>query len=146
MNDDTTKALDRIAQKMDDLESLKAAVRVLMDEHAIVVERNKHLVAQMKSMVEGGEHLGVVRNWIKWHAHNGSTVTWGSEQMLQGVSVSVGDMERLAQAIANGERKNLCEKIRSKGGELELMNYGNATALVAISMTVSCILSELEDK
>jgi hypothetical protein len=49
--------------------------------------------------VEGGDHLVVVRSWVQQHAINGSSVRWGSEEMLQGLSVSIGDMERLAQRI-----------------------------------------------
>ena len=48
--------------------------------------------------IKDGAHLGVVRNWIKWHARNGEYVTWGKHELLQ-VDLHVDDLERLAQDV-----------------------------------------------
>ena len=48
--------------------------------------------------VKSGSHLGVVRNWIKWHARNGESVTWGTHALLQ-VDLHVDDLERIAQDV-----------------------------------------------
>lgn len=48
--------------------------------------------------MKGGPHLGVARNWIKWHARNGESVTWGTHELLQ-VDLHVDDLERIAQDI-----------------------------------------------
>ena len=53
--------------------------------------------------IQGGSHLGTVRNWIKWHFcfGNGETVTWGTHEVLHGRDVHVDDLERLAQDICD---------------------------------------------
>ena len=51
--------------------------------------------------VEAGPHLAVVRNWMKWHARNGESVTWGSHELLELKTLTVRDMEELAQEIAD---------------------------------------------
>lgn len=48
----------------------------------------------------GGEHYGVVRNWIQCKATNGSDVTWGSQDVLRGVTFTVRVLEDLACKIA----------------------------------------------
>ena len=44
--------------------------------------------------------LGIVRNWIQWNAFNGSTVTWGTDQILMFKRpLTVMDLEKLAVEI-----------------------------------------------
>jgi len=47
----------------------------------------------------GGEWLGVARDWIKWHARNGSDVTWGSHDALE-CRPTVAQIEALAADVA----------------------------------------------
>jgi hypothetical protein len=53
----------------------------------------------MKNEITSGAHLGVVRNWIKWHAWNGSRIDFGSREMLKMKGLSALDLDRLAQDI-----------------------------------------------
>lgn len=55
--------------------------------------------------VESGPHLGLVRNFIQWHAINGSDVTWGSNDLVRFSSVTVDDLEQLAQRIYDAGKK-----------------------------------------
>jgi hypothetical protein len=48
----------------------------------------------------GGELLGVVHEWIKFNFHNGSDVTWGSNDYLKGKTLTVREVERLAGIVA----------------------------------------------
>ena len=44
--------------------------------------------------------LGIVRNWIQWNAKNGSTVTWGTDQILKfNRPLTVMDLEEFAVEI-----------------------------------------------
>jgi len=53
----------------------------------------------MNKDTKSGPHIGKVRSWIQWNFVNGSDVTWGSDDYLQGSSKTVRDMETLAQDI-----------------------------------------------
>lgn len=48
--------------------------------------------------IKSGPHLGVVHNYIKWHARNGERVTWGHHELLE-MDLHVDDLERIAQDI-----------------------------------------------
>ena len=44
--------------------------------------------------------IGIVRKWIQWNAENGSTVTWGSNDVLRfNKDLKVKDLENLALEI-----------------------------------------------
>lgn len=64
------------------------------------------------SRIDTGAHLGVVRNWVKWHAKNGESVTWGSDETLEMKRLTPRDMEQLAQDIANAVKDDISERIR----------------------------------
>lgn len=66
------------------------------------------------SRIEGGAHLGVVRNWLKWHAKNGETVTWGSDETLEMKRLTPRDMEQLAQDIADAVKDEISERIQNE--------------------------------
>lgn len=51
-------------------------------------------------MKEGGEWLGVARNWIQRKFKNGERVMWGSTDRLDGVGLCVRDIEQLASYIS----------------------------------------------
>ncbi len=52
---------------------------------------------------EGGAHMGAVRTWIQWNCHNGSDVTWGSDDRLQfNHHPTVKTLEDLAVRIGVG--------------------------------------------
>lgn len=45
----------------------------------------------------GGEWLGAARSWIQWNCHNGSDVTWGSDDVLRmGRNFTVRVVEEIA--------------------------------------------------
>jgi hypothetical protein len=46
-----------------------------------------------------GSHIGTVHRWIQRRFNNGSTVTWGSNDVLAGTGLTVIAMEELAQEI-----------------------------------------------
>jgi len=48
----------------------------------------------------GGDWLGAARNWIQCKFRNGESVTWGSQDVLEGKLVTVRDIESLAATIA----------------------------------------------
>lgn len=48
----------------------------------------------------GGEWLGVARRWMQTRFKNGEDVTWGSNDLLTGRSVTVADLEELAAHVA----------------------------------------------
>lgn len=52
-------------------------------------------------MIKSGRHLAVVRSWIQNNARNGDSVTWGSQEILKLRTISVREMELLAQRIAD---------------------------------------------
>lgn len=49
---------------------------------------------------QGGEHYGIIHNWIKSKFRNGCRVTWGSYEFLQGTDLTVIEMEELTLIIA----------------------------------------------
>lgn len=51
--------------------------------------------------VKSGQHLALVRAFIQQHAINGSDVRWGSNDILRFTGITVDDLERLAQRIAD---------------------------------------------
>lgn len=53
------------------------------------------------TIVKSGGHLGVMREWIKWNARNGDQVQWASNDVVQLKSLSVNELEILAQEIRN---------------------------------------------
>ena len=50
-------------------------------------------------MKRGGKWLCAARSWMQWHKHNGSDVTWGSQQELR-PAMTVKDVEELAAHVA----------------------------------------------
>ena len=54
----------------------------------------------MELMQKGGRWLGVARDWMKCTFRNGETVTWGSQEYLEGRPLTVSDVEYLAAKIA----------------------------------------------
>lgn len=55
--------------------------------------------------IRSGAHLAVVRSWIQTNCRNGDTVHWGSEEFLESKPLTVRDMERLSQQIADATLK-----------------------------------------
>jgi hypothetical protein len=59
-------------------------------------------------MDQGGEWLGAARKWLQWNKLNGSSVTWGSNEVIN-TPMTVKDVEDLAAHIAaavmNSEEK-----------------------------------------
>ena len=53
----------------------------------------------VNKMLEGGSHLGAVRNWIQRKFPNGEYVIWGSQDQLGNTNITVRAMEQLAQDI-----------------------------------------------
>ena len=51
-------------------------------------------------MEKGGEWLGTAREWIQCKFNNGSDVTWGSQDVLTGRTITVYDIEQLAARVA----------------------------------------------
>ena len=49
-------------------------------------------------IVQDGKHLGAAREWIKVTFRDGDRLKWGSDQAL---SVTVAQLEELAQVVAN---------------------------------------------
>lgn len=58
-------------------------------------------------MITSGNHLSVVRNWIKRNATNGEHVKWGSYECLSLYSQTPRDLEHLAQDIRNAVLKEM---------------------------------------
>ena len=48
---------------------------------------------------EGGVWLGAVRSWMQWHKKNGSTVIWGSDEVLN-PPMTVRQVEEVAAEAA----------------------------------------------
>lgn len=62
--------------------------------------------------IKDGPHLGVIRRWIKNNARNGCDVRWGSGEFLGLRSVTVHEMECLAQDIADAVEKDVRKSIK----------------------------------
>ena len=75
--------------------------------HATEFHLPKTPVEDERPELDSGNHLLVVRSWMQQHAVNGSAVRWSSDDMLQGMGVSVMDMEDLAQRIKNAVLKEV---------------------------------------
>jgi len=61
--------------------------------------------------ITSGSHLRVVRSWIQQHAINGSTVIWGSDEVLQlHNALTVHDLEMLAEDIKKAVIKEKWEQ------------------------------------
>lgn len=58
----------------------------------------------------GGEHLGVIRNWIQRKFKNGDSVTWGNDTDYLSGDFSVRDYEQLAIDIAEAVLKEWLKK------------------------------------
>jgi hypothetical protein len=61
---------------------------------------------------EGGEWLGAARNWIKWNAHNGSDVTWGSDAVLI-PHLTVQQVEEVAAVAVATDRRSRASRSSS---------------------------------
>ena len=59
----------------------------------------------MSLYVKSGQHLAIVRAFIQHYAINGSDVRWGSNDLLRFTGITVDDLERLAQRIADAVEK-----------------------------------------
>lgn len=57
--------------------------------------------------IMSGDHLAIVRKWIQRKAGNGEQVTWGSGDILSLGSLSVLEMEILAQRIRDASIKEI---------------------------------------
>jgi hypothetical protein len=77
-------------QQLDELERPAAA--------ATEAEQTRRLSAH-ELLAKGGEWLGAARNWLQWHAHNGESVTWGSNDDLR-PTFTVAMVEDLAATVA----------------------------------------------
>lgn len=49
----------------------------------------------------GGQWLGAARTWMQCKATNGERVTWGSDDLLQGVTLTPRIVEGLAAIVAS---------------------------------------------
>lgn len=65
---------------------------------------------------QGGEFMGEAHSWLQRKKLNGSTVTWGSQDVLQ-PPMTVSDVEEVAAYAAAAER-NRC--IRTVEGFLDI--------------------------
>ncbi len=54
----------------------------------------------------GGEWLGAARRWVKRRCHNGSHVTWGSNDELR-PPLTIGQVEELAAAVADAANREM---------------------------------------
>ena len=52
--------------------------------------------------------IGIVREWIQWNCLNGSSVTWGSYEVLRTThgEITVRDLEKLAMNIQEEVNKS----------------------------------------
>ena len=48
----------------------------------------------------GGAYLAAARGYIQTRFRNGSDVTWGSDDLLEGAPITVRDIEELAAIVA----------------------------------------------
>lgn len=48
---------------------------------------------------QGGKWLAAARSWMQHHCHNGSTVAWGSNEVLN-PPLTVADVEEIAAKVA----------------------------------------------
>lgn len=72
------------------------------------VKKAEMALAEITTFVEapdllnnhGGAWLGIVREWIKCKFRNGESVTWGSNEVLEGNRITVSDLEKLASRVA----------------------------------------------
>ncbi len=48
---------------------------------------------------QSGSHIGAVRNWMQRKFKNGSSVIWGSNDLLENSCLTVNDFEYLSQRI-----------------------------------------------
>lgn len=77
------------------VEGAESALRLIEDAPKPKVH------AQDLLMKEGGDWLGVVRDWIQCRCVNGSDVTWGSDDTLRpNGGITVRDLEGLASRVA----------------------------------------------
>lgn len=70
----------------------------------------------------GGDWLGRARSWMQSRKHNGSTVTWGSHEVLQ-PPVTVREVEEIARLSA-AAALNESPASRALGEILDLIDQG----------------------
>lgn len=84
----------------------------------------------------GGEWLGVMRNHIQRSAHNGSAVTWCSQEIVTLRDHTVRDLEILASEIAEAAISQAREEIKEYltrmkvSGLIPMQVLGNIPSLV----------------
>lgn len=100
MKSQLNKAIDFYIQEQSKLKTGDAMWNIKM------MEKTKQELEELSNMSSfdllqksGGEWLGVMREWIKCKFRNGETVTWGSNEYLNG-NITVLEYERLASIVA----------------------------------------------
>lgn len=74
-------------------------------------EREKMEKALTKMSVnahKGGQHLASARSWLQSHKRNGSSVVWGSGDIIAG-PVNARDIDDIACAVARGVSNTLLD-------------------------------------
>lgn len=77
-------------------------------------EKNPKFSNMVKTAIASGDHLGEIRKWMQWRFVNGDRVTWGSEEFLSGTSLTVREMEELAQRIRDASVRELFRKLKGE--------------------------------
>ena len=96
--------------------------------------------------IKPGAHLRVARSWAQRKKRNGSTVTWSSNDVLQ-PPVTIGELEEVAQEVANAIRQNYFILVVSKGGLIELASVYLSfhPAVVAAQQYFDAFDGEMDD-
>jgi len=75
---------------------------------------------------KGGKWLAAARSWLQWHRRNGSTIIWGSDEVLL-PHFNARDVQELAADVAaaaiNAERKKQNKALRWALLEAEQQAY-----------------------
>jgi hypothetical protein len=66
-----------------------------------VLKEMREPTDMLKMLHKGGNWLGVTREWIKSKFRNGETVTFGSQERLEGYTLCAQDVDLLASRIAS---------------------------------------------
>jgi hypothetical protein len=100
MKSQLNKAIEFYIQEQSKIKTGDAMWNVkMMEKTKQELEELSKISAFYLIQKSGGEWLGVMREWIKQKFRNGETVTWGSNEILNG-NITVLEYERIAAVIA----------------------------------------------
>jgi hypothetical protein len=80
----------------EEIETVVHTIPSLLD---VLEDKNYQSPSAGELLEKGGKWLGAARNWLKWHKRNGSQMTWGSNDVLEG-PFTVREVEALASEVA----------------------------------------------